>query len=87
MISSCMCSSAPPVANASEITGMTSDSRPRRSRSSASIPRVSAPVFSTTAKAPPTRNTKKMTSAASIIPCGMATTASKGPTGCGDTVW
>ena len=38
-------------------------------------------VRSTTTKAPPTRNTRKITVAASVIPCGKAFNAANGPTG------
>ena len=85
MISSCMFSTTPPVAKNSDTTGITSRSRPRNDRISEVTPRLSAPVSSTTVNAPPMRKTRKMTSAASAMPRGSATMASKNPTGFGST--
>jgi len=82
-----MFSSAPAAANASETIGITSVPRSPSPRTSDPTACFSAPVSSTTVKAPPTRKTKKMTEAASIMPCGTARSAAKGPTGCGSTWW
>ena len=87
MISSCMFSTTPPVAKRIETTGMTSRSRPCSMRIMDVTPRLSAPVSSTTVKAPPIRKTRKMTSAAEAMPRGSATIASKKPTGLGSTSW
>ena len=87
MISSCMFSITPPVAKSIDTSGITSRSRPPNARISEVTPLRSAPVRSTTVNAPPIRNTRKMTSAASAIPRGSATTASNGPTGSGSTSW
>ena len=86
MISSCMLSSAPPNANTRHVTGMTNAARSASRRTSQSTPYASAPVRSTTANAPPMRNTKNTTSAASSRPFGIATTAANGPTGFASTV-
>ena len=85
MISSFMLSSTPPTANATHAAGMTSASRPLSRRTSQSTAPRRAPVRSTTVNAPPIRNTKKITDAASTMPLGMATRAWSGPTGCGST--
>lgn len=87
MISSCMFSMTPPVAKNSDTTGITRRSRPRSERISEVTPRFSAPVSSTTVNAPPMRKTRKITSAASAIPRGSATIASKKLTGLGSTSW
>ena len=83
--SSCICISTPPVAKASPATGITSSPRPSSEEASELTSRPRAPVRSTTANAPPTRNTKKMTDAAAIIPRGIPTIAWKGPTGAAST--
>ena len=87
MISSCMFSTTPPVAKKIETMGMTSRSRPLSVRTSDVTPRRSAPVSSTTVNAPPMRNTRKITSAASAMPRGSATIASKRLTGARSTAW
>ena len=87
MISSCKFSSAPPNANTAHTAGMTNPCRLARRTVSQSTARRSAPVRSTTANAPPTRNTKNTMSAALIIPLGISTTALKGPAGCAGTGW
>ncbi len=79
MISSCMFSSAPPMQKKMLTTGMTSASLPCSFATSHPTPCLSAPVWSTTVKAPPTRKTKKMTDAASAIPLGTATSIWKNP--------
>src|SRR5712692_9134861 len=87
MISSFMLSSTPPSANASEAAGITSAWEWPTRRTSHSTPWRSAPVSSTTVNAPPMRNTKKITAAASAMPRGIATRAFNGPTGRGGTGW
>src|SRR5205823_612036 len=81
MISSFMLSSTPPSANASEATGTTSVWECPKRRTSQSTPCLSAPVSSTTVNAPPIRNTKKITAAASDMPRGIATSVWNAPTG------
>jgi hypothetical protein len=83
--SSCIWMSAPPVAKARPATGTTSRPRPASAEASEPTSRPSAPVCSTTAKAPPTMKTKKTTGAAAIMPRGIPTSAWKGPTGAGST--
>jgi hypothetical protein len=83
--SSCIWISAPPVAKASPATGITSSPRPSSAATSEWTSLPSAPVRSTTAKAPPTRKTKKMTGAAAAMPRGIPTSAWKGPIGAAST--
>jgi hypothetical protein len=76
-----MFSSAPAVAKPSDTIGITSAPRSPTARTSDPTACRSAPVSSTTVNAPPTRKTKKMTEAASIAPCGTASSVSNGPMG------
>ena len=87
MISSCMFAITPPVANATLTTGITKTSRFLRRATSQATPERSAPVSSITLNAPPMRKIRKITSARSAIPLGMATKASKNPTGVDSTTW
>ena len=87
MISSCMFSVIPPSAKARTVIGMTSVSRRPNRFASQATASPSAPVCSTTAKAPPTQITRKTTDAASTSPLGTATTAWNIPTGAGGTLW
>ena len=84
--SSCIWISAPPAAKTRQAIGMTRASLPRSdsTRESNSVPKT--PVRSTTVHAAPTRNTRKMTEAASAMPLGMSTSASVRETGAGVTV-
>ena len=85
MISSCMFSITPPVAKSRLITGMTSNCRRPSFATSHDTPVASAPVRSTTVNAAEPKRIRKTTSAALAIPRGMATIASKRPTGLGST--
>ena len=85
MISSCMFSRMPPRAKGRATIGISSASRWPKRRTSASTAARSAPVASTTVKAPPIRNTRNTTSAASAMPRGIATAAANRPTGAGST--
>ena len=50
-------------------------------------PFFTKPVSSTTVKAPPIRNTKKITAAASLMPRGIAISAWNAVTGRAGTAW
>ncbi len=80
MISSCMFSSAPSVANTIASATRTSRGRcVRPTRDPTSRPR--APVASSSAKAPPTNRITTMTSAPAMMPRGTASNVAMGPTG------
>ena len=87
MISSHMPSAAPPAANTMHAAGMISVSRRASLLASHATPPRSAPVLSTTLTAAPARKTMARTPAASMMPFGTATRASKGLTGLGSTRW
>ena len=80
MISSCMFSSAPSVAN-TRLTRMTMSRGRRVRRSRLPTSRPSAPVASRSANVPPTKRIVRMTSAPEMMPRGTAMSAPPGLTG------
>ncbi len=87
MISSCMFSSAPIVANSVETIGTSSRPLCRNRQAACPTARMSVPRRSTMTHAPPQIRTTTMTSAASMKPRGTATAAANAPTGLEGTGW